>query len=298
MSEDATSKKFLVSLFNNYKMVDGRPIMEQFYEVEDLYNSFNQYGLHMDETIVVPSVIDKLPPSWKEIKKGLKHRKEDMTLEDLANHLRIEEEYRRQDDGKEHIAENAKIHAVEEEKSTKKRSGASFIDKKNKKRHATGCWSCGKPGHMKKDCRYHKNKDGGTAKKNFVAMILEANILEDDAPWWIDSGATKHVCKDKKLFKTYEPVEEGTNVYMGNSSIAQVQGKGTIVLEFTSSKTLSLRDVYHVPEVRKNLVSGSILDRHGFKLVFESRRFVLSKGGVFVGKGYMCEGIFKMNINK
>ena len=31
--EDASSKKFLVSDFNNYKMVDSRSVMEQFNEL-------------------------------------------------------------------------------------------------------------------------------------------------------------------------------------------------------------------------------------------------------------------------
>ena len=48
----------------------------------------------MDETIVVSSIVDKLPPSWKDTKRTLKHKKGDMTLKDLANHLRIEEELR------------------------------------------------------------------------------------------------------------------------------------------------------------------------------------------------------------
>ncbi|KAL3509474.1 hypothetical protein ACH5RR_028875 [Cinchona calisaya] len=32
MQDDATSKKFLISRFNNYKMVAGKPVMEQLYE--------------------------------------------------------------------------------------------------------------------------------------------------------------------------------------------------------------------------------------------------------------------------
>ncbi|GJZ94302.1 hypothetical protein Tco_0666505 [Tanacetum coccineum] len=60
MAEDASSKKFLVSNFNNYEMVDS-------------------------------SVIDKLPPSWKDFKHTLKHGKDDLSLVQLGSHLRIEE---------------------------------------------------------------------------------------------------------------------------------------------------------------------------------------------------------------
>ncbi|GKB81618.1 hypothetical protein Tco_0948513 [Tanacetum coccineum] len=33
MAEDSSSKKFLVSNFNNYKMFDSRPVMEQYNEL-------------------------------------------------------------------------------------------------------------------------------------------------------------------------------------------------------------------------------------------------------------------------
>jgi len=33
MKEDTTSKKFLVSIFHTFKMVDERPVMEQFREL-------------------------------------------------------------------------------------------------------------------------------------------------------------------------------------------------------------------------------------------------------------------------
>ena len=52
----------------------------------------------------------------------------------------------------------------------------------------------------------------------------------------------------------------------------------------------------YVPEIRKNLVSGSLLNKHGFRMVFESDKVILSKSGMFVGKGYVCNGLFKLNV--
>ena len=130
-----------------------------------------------------------------------------------------------------------------------------------------------------------------------MAMIFEINVLEYDNAWWIDYDATKHVCKDRSLFKSYKTMDYGSILYMGNCSTAIVKGKGNVQLEFTSEKTLTLTDVYHVPEVRKNLVSGSLFNKFGFKLVLESNKFILSKGSTFFGKWYMYEGMFKLNIN-
>ncbi|GJS60621.1 hypothetical protein Tco_0655405 [Tanacetum coccineum] len=62
LNEDASSKKFLVSNFNNYKMVDSRPVMEQFHELLRILRQYTQHGLKMDESISVSSIIDKFPP--------------------------------------------------------------------------------------------------------------------------------------------------------------------------------------------------------------------------------------------
>jgi len=43
-------------------------------------------------------------------------------------------------------------------------------------------------------------------------------------------------------------------------------------------------------------MSDSLLNMLGFKLVFETEKFVLSKGDMFVGKGYACEEMFKLNV--
>ena len=84
---------------------------------------------------------------------------------------------------------------------------------------------------------------------------------------------------------------------MGNGSNAAIRGVGTVDLKFTSGKIMRLRNVQHVPSINKNLVSGSLLCKDGFKLVFESNKCVLSKFGSFVGKGYECDGLFRLSLS-
>nr|GEZ34459.1 hypothetical protein [Tanacetum cinerariifolium] len=80
MAEDASSKKFLVCNFNNNKMVNSRPVMEQFNELLRILGQYTQHGLKMEESIFISSVIDKLPPPWKDFKHTLKHGKDDLSL--------------------------------------------------------------------------------------------------------------------------------------------------------------------------------------------------------------------------
>nr|GEW34792.1 zinc finger, CCHC-type [Tanacetum cinerariifolium] len=100
MVEDASSKKFLVSNFTNYKMTDSRPFLKQYNELLGILGRFTQHKMNMDESIQVSCIIDKLPPSWKDFKHTLKHKKEEFTLVKLGSHLRIKETLRMPDSDK------------------------------------------------------------------------------------------------------------------------------------------------------------------------------------------------------
>ena len=73
-------------------------------------------------------------------------------------------------------------------------------------------------------------------------------------------------------------------------------GIGQVDLKMTYGKVLTLKEVQHVLEVRRNLVSASSLVQQGHKVVLESNKVVITKNNVFIGKGYVCEGLFKLNV--
>ena len=92
----------------------------------------------------------------------------------------------------------------------------------------------------------------------------------------MDTGATRHICADKKMFTTYKVMESGEQLFMGNSSTSTIEGQEKIVLKMILGKELTLNNVLHVLEIRNNLISGSLLIKNGFKLVFESDKVVFS----------------------
>nr|GEV83001.1 zinc finger, CCHC-type [Tanacetum cinerariifolium] len=53
--------------------------------------------------------------------------------------------------------------------------------------------------------------------KSVARLVTSKDIavVVDAIAWWIDFGATTHVCKDRCWFKTYEPVEDEFILYMG-----------------------------------------------------------------------------------
>jgi hypothetical protein len=151
---------------------------------------------------------------------------------------------------------------------------------------------CGDPNHWAPSCpkRFDKRSHGNggnsanvvvgdTDMKDarydiFPTILSVCHLLE----WWIVTGANIHVCVDISIFSSCQVAWAGS-VLMGNGSRAFVQGVGTVNLKFTLGKTVQLKNVQHVPSINKNLVSGSLLSRDGFKLVFESNKVVISKYG-------------------
>jgi len=122
------------------------------------------------------------------------------------------------------------------------------------------------------------------------AMLSECNLVGNPKEWWIDSGATRHICAVREAFASYAPAGPDETIYMGNSATARIEGYGKIMLKMTSGKMVTLNNVCHVSEIRKNLVSTGLLVKNGFKCVYVSDKVVISKNEMYIGKGYLTEG--------
>ncbi|GJS94146.1 zinc finger, CCHC-type containing protein [Tanacetum coccineum] len=161
------------SLFDIYQNVESskelRDSLEAKYMAEDASS----------KKFLVSCIIDKLPPSWKDFKHTLKHLKEELTLVELGSHLRIEESLRMQDSDKpkgNNVAGPSVVNMVEHNNSSR------YNDNKGKHKHHDNtkadpnkkskvtCWKCGKPGHLKKDCKGGKvgNKANGSGTNGSV----------------------------------------------------------------------------------------------------------------------------------
>ena len=134
--------------------------------------------------------------------------------------------------------------------TSKRKWGGKSKGAKPKKKTKGNCYVCDKPGHHAKDCYKQKDKEQkpGKGKKkvtqanvaetdnrmHLMAMVSEVNLVgSNPKEWWVDTGATSHICSNRWMFKTYTKVSS-ESYYMGNSAISKVEGKGTVVLKMTS----------------------------------------------------------------
>ena len=240
-----------------------------------------------------------MPPTWKDVRNTLKHKKEEIDLTQLVTHLLIEVGIREQEKVKDPssvptvnmVGENSNKSKFVKNKKRGSNSFKGKSTKSSKKPTVDGCWFCGKPDHRKKDCFLFKKKNGNKGEastsedpmnEGTSSQLIKFNsnldlngtsnnicCVQDDS-WYMDSGASRHVCMDRRWFKTFHKCDGDEFLYMGNNSSIQILGKGSVDLHFTSGNLLTLKEVMFAPKIARNLVSGPTLNRMGYKLVFES----------------------------
>ena len=44
-------------------------------------------------------------------------------------------------------------------------------------------------------------------QEQYIAVITKINMIGGSDGWWVDTGASRHVCYDRAKFKTYTNVE-------------------------------------------------------------------------------------------
>ncbi|PKI79286.1 hypothetical protein CRG98_000300 [Punica granatum] len=109
----------------------------------------------LSESFQVAIVIEKLPPGWRDFKNYLKHKRKEMTMEDLVVKLRIEENNK--NFGKDLILPAAaKVNVMEQGQSSKNKKGKKKLRTNGgvfKPKFQGKCFNCDKKGHRSADCR-------------------------------------------------------------------------------------------------------------------------------------------------
>ena len=77
----------------------------------------------LSETFQVTTIIEKLPLTWKDFTNYLKHRRKEMSIEDLIIRLRIEEDNRGSEKKMAHNPNEAKANFLEHGQSSKFKKG-------------------------------------------------------------------------------------------------------------------------------------------------------------------------------
>ncbi|CAA7014375.1 unnamed protein product [Microthlaspi erraticum] len=175
---------------------------------------------------------------------------------------------------------------------SKSKGNDKHRSKSKSKFRPKACWICGDENHWKKDCPKKKgnnqNKPPSTANIATVLPIttaLTVSLYDPKEKWVLDSGCTFHITPRKDLLSDFEDLDEG-NVLMGNNTVCEVKGRGTITIDNPDGSVVILSNVRYIPEMGRNLISYGQLEQSGCKYSGGDFKVEFYKGDkkVLVGK--------------
>ncbi|KAJ1523172.1 hypothetical protein ONE63_001063 [Megalurothrips usitatus] len=178
----------------------------------------------------------------------------------------------------------------------------------DKKKEAT-CFFCKKKGHFKKDCKKFKAwkekqqkeraalavvNDKVQVERCMLSSVDVALLTSSTSDWYIDSGASTHMCGEEAMFSKLSNTHNRREVHVANNEILRTHGLGEVTLrgEFGPVR---IKEVLFVPGIAANLLSVSGMLDKGMDVKFSKTGCIISKEGEAWLSARRKNGLFIIN---
>ena len=146
-----------------------------------------------------------------------------------------------------------------------------------------------------------KSDDSSDESIGLVACHAVATNSDGSNAWLVDSGATCHMCNDRKMFAKFSELTRPVKGTLGDGRSLGAVGTGDVVLYMELSKgkvqKCRLSNVQYVPNLSYNLMSVSQLGKTGKTTEFSgSGCKIKSKSGTVVASARSVGNLYYLNI--
>lgn len=178
------------------------------------------------------------------------------------------------------------------------------------------CFFCKQPGHFRTECpmrseviqkslKLHSAKtveedvDTDISSGEYTFTAGSDDSYRTESPWFIDSGASRHMTNDRRLVIKFIKFDVAEAVGLGDGHKVEAKGSGTVRLQtfVDDGKPLKvvLKDVLYVPDLAYNLFSVRSANRFGGEIRFIGDKcHIYNNRGKICGTGCICGKLYKL----
>lgn len=152
--------------------------------------------------------------------------------------------------------------------------------------------------------RQHVSHEGRSQHKGNISPIFlaEANLSSKlyENCWIFDTAASNHFCNDKNLFINMKPIDNENMILAVDNISFPIESKGDVKVYFDKTECY-LKNVFYSPNLRRNLISGPMLDKYGFKFMGQNGEIKVYNENSVIFKAKLEGGLYyvssKVDIN-
>lgn len=300
ISDKAETNNLMKSLMR--MEFNGRGSVREFImKGSDIAAKLRGLNISVEDSFLVYMLLNKLPDEYDNLKSLYKTQKEQWSVNELIS-LCVEIEDETKKKGKE-IAVNLVTKVQHKKKfgdNYHKGSTSKLTVKHNNHKGKSSksaivmqCFFCKRPGHFKKDCEGFKA--WLTKKGDFLfkpVFNLETNDFIPDNSWCFDTGSPIHIVNSLQgLSSITIPNKNETKVCTASGQKVAVKAVGIVRLVFRNNYVLELNNVYCIPSISRNLISGSqFVSNNGFKFSSDNKSMLFYYISVCFGQAKLIGG--------
>lgn len=258
-----------------------------------------QAGQELSDSLKVAMILRSLPDSYSGLVTAFESRPDaDLTLVLVKSKLLDEFERRKERSVKSSGEYYGEVKAL---KSFSNRNCSSWR-----------CFYCKEKEHLKRDCpvlQRQKEELSGKRKKSESSAAKQAAVQDrstvlflanEDRPsgWIVDSGASVHMCNDKRHFESFDD-SDACDVILADGKSVKSAGSGRVKMLGVNgcggTIDVTLEKVLYVPSLKSGLLSVKMLTSKGLVIVLRKNGCdIVNPGGFVIAKGDRYGSLYQL----
>lgn len=264
--------------FETSVMKSNEFVQDYLAKVSSIVGQRRTYGDKITDETVVAKILRSLSPKFDHVVAAIEESRDlsTLTVDELMGSLQAHEARINRNPSRE------EEHAFQTQGESFKSSGnrgrgrGGFRGRGRGRMSSVQCTYCKKFGHKEENC-WSKEKQAQYAEgeEDYLFMTYENHQSASRDVWYIDSACSNHLTGNKEKFKDLDETQKSL-VRLGDDKQVQVEGKGTVAVNFHGKERL-IRNVRYAPGFVHNLLSVGQLMDSGLIVIFEENACTIKR---------------------